>query len=57
MWSAYQNLGGSAVLGAPVASPSSASATGEISQQFEHGLVEIRPDVAAPCNVIMTPAS
>ncbi|HXX69510.1 MAG TPA: polysaccharide deacetylase family protein [Polyangiaceae bacterium] len=52
MWTAYQALGGAAVLGAPTAAPIQSLTTGIVSQAFEHAVVELHPENPAPCNIV-----
>jgi uncharacterized protein with LGFP repeats len=55
MWLAYRAFGGFAVLGAPVAAPGELPGGGGASQTFEHGTIELHPEDAAPCNVVLLP--
>jgi peptidoglycan-N-acetylglucosamine deacetylase len=55
MWTAYEQLGGSDVLGAPTAAPTQSPATGIVSQSFEHATLELHPENPPPCNVIAIP--
>lgn len=55
MWLAYEALGGAASLGAPIEAPRTSPATGIVSQSFEHTVIELHPENAAPCNVVAIP--
>jgi peptidoglycan/xylan/chitin deacetylase (PgdA/CDA1 family) len=56
LWRAYERLGGAAVLGAATASPTRGGAgTGPVSQSFAGGTVELHPELATPCDVVLLP--
>ena len=52
VWAAYTALGGSARLGKPLRKAEQDD-NGLISQAFERGTVELHPENAPPCNVII----
>jgi peptidoglycan/xylan/chitin deacetylase (PgdA/CDA1 family) len=53
MWSAYQILGGSEVLGLPLVAGTRSTNTGTVSQRFEHGTIELHPENPPPCNIVV----
>jgi peptidoglycan-N-acetylmuramic acid deacetylase len=53
MWSAYQALGGATRLGNALRAQTRAADTGIVSQVFERGVVELHPESAAPCNIVV----
>ncbi|HET8937249.1 MAG TPA: polysaccharide deacetylase family protein [Polyangiales bacterium] len=53
MWRAYAAVGGEARLGGALSAQGRDAATGIVSQAFERGVLELHPENAAPCNVVI----
>jgi hypothetical protein len=55
-WRAFERLGGAAALGGATAVAARAGAgTGAVSQAFAGGTVELHPELAVPCDVVLLP--
>ena len=57
MWGAYAAVGGAKRLGAALQAQTQNPDTGIVSQTFERGVLELHPEDAAPCNVVIRGAA
>ena len=53
-WEAFEAFGGEAALGDPL-SPPTRSESGAMAQHFDHGTIELHPELPSPCDVVLLP--